>query len=173
MAEPVTTIDPRYSDPSATATDWATTERALESAELFWVSTVRADGRPHVTPVVAVWFEGAFWFSTGAGEQKFANLRANPHIVVTTGCDRWDGGLDVVVEGDAVPVTDDTVLAPVAAAFTVRWDGRWRFVARDGCFHDPDTGGDSMVFRVAPAKVFAYAKGDPFGATRHRFGASG
>jgi hypothetical protein len=29
-----------------------------------------------------------------------------------------------------------------------------------------------MVFSVASAKVFAYAKGDPFGATRHRFGVS-
>lgn len=27
-----------------------------------------------------------------------------------------------------------------------------------------------MVFSVTPVKVFAYAKGDPFGATRHRFG---
>jgi hypothetical protein len=27
-----------------------------------------------------------------------------------------------------------------------------------------------MVFSVTPAKVFAHAKGDPFGATTHRFG---
>ena len=26
-----------------------------------------------------------------------------------------------------------------------------------------------MVFSVTPAKVFAHAKGDPFGATTHRF----
>jgi hypothetical protein len=26
-----------------------------------------------------------------------------------------------------------------------------------------------MVFSVTPVKVFAYAKGDPFGATTHRF----
>jgi predicted pyridoxine 5'-phosphate oxidase superfamily flavin-nucleotide-binding protein len=64
----------------------------LETAELFWVSTVRADGRPHVTPVVAAWTEDAVWFATGPGEQKFANLAANPHVVLTTGCNRWDGG---------------------------------------------------------------------------------
>ena len=33
---------------------------------MFWLSTVRPDGRPHVTPVVAAWVEGAVWFSTGA-----------------------------------------------------------------------------------------------------------
>jgi hypothetical protein len=26
-----------------------------------------------------------------------------------------------------------------------------------------------MVFSVTPSKVFAHAKGDPFGATSHRF----
>jgi hypothetical protein len=53
MSTPVTKLDERYSDPAATAIGWEETRRALEGAELFWVSTVRADGRPHVTPVVA------------------------------------------------------------------------------------------------------------------------
>jgi predicted pyridoxine 5'-phosphate oxidase superfamily flavin-nucleotide-binding protein len=52
---PITTFDAAYSDPAATASGWEETRKVLEEAELFWVSTVRADGRPHVTPVVAVW----------------------------------------------------------------------------------------------------------------------
>jgi len=169
MPGPVTTLDQRYSDPAAAAANWEETRRVLETAELFWISTVRADGRPHVTPVVAAWWEGAVWFSTGAEEQKFANLRANPHVVLTTGCNRWDEGLDVVVEGDAVRVTDEAVLARAAGAFTSKWDGRWQFTARDGCFRGLDGGGEAMVFSVTPAKVFAHAKGDPFGATTHKF----
>lgn len=169
MLMPVTTFDQEYSDPAATATSWEDTCKALETAELFWVSTVRADGRPHVTPVVAVWWDGAVWFSTGANEQKFANLSTNPHVVMTTGCNRWDGGLDVVVEGEAVQVTNDQVLARVAEEFRSRWDGRWQFTASGGCFRGSDGTGEAMVFSVRPAKVFAHAKGDPFGATRHRF----
>jgi uncharacterized pyridoxamine 5'-phosphate oxidase family protein len=169
MPAPVTTFDQQYSDPAATAIGWEETRRVLEAAELFWLTTVRADGRPHVTPVVAAWSEEAIWFSTGAEERKFANLRANPHVVLTTGCNRWDQGLDVVVEGDAVQVTDDTVLARAAKAFTAKWDGRWQFTARGGCFRGADGSGEAMVFSVAPVKVFAHAKGDPFGATRHRF----
>jgi len=168
MATPVTALDRRYSDPRATATGWDQTRKALETAELFWVSTVRADGRPHVTPVVAVWAEGAVCFSTGAGEQKYANLRANPHVVLTTGCNRWDRGLDVVVEGEAIRVTDEDTLKRLAAAFTTKWDGRWQYEVRDGCFHHPG-GGAAMVFSVTPAKVFAHTKGDPFGATTHKF----
>lgn len=117
MLAPVTTLDQEYSDPAATATGWEETCTALETAELFWISTVRADGRPHVTPVVAAWWEGAVWFSTGADEQKFANLRGNPQVVLTTGCNRWDEGLDVVVEGAAVRVTDDGVLARAAQCY--------------------------------------------------------
>ena len=55
MQQPVTDLDTRFSDPNAIPTDWSETRRALESAELSWVTTVRADGRPHVTPLVAVW----------------------------------------------------------------------------------------------------------------------
>src|SRR6202161_4200240 len=123
MLTPVTKLDQRYSDAAATATGWEETRKVLEAAELFWISTVRADGRPHVTPVVAVWAEDAVCFSTGDGEQKFASLRASPRVVLTTGCNKWDQGLDVVVEGDAVQVTDDATLKRIAAAFTAKWDG--------------------------------------------------
>jgi nitroimidazol reductase NimA-like FMN-containing flavoprotein (pyridoxamine 5'-phosphate oxidase superfamily) len=168
MPTPLTTLDPRYSDPAAMAVSWESTLDALANAELFWVATVRADGRPHVTPVVAVWAAEAIWFCTGAEEQKFVNLSANPHVVLTTGCGSWDNGLDVVVEGEAVPVTSDAVLKRVAEAFTAKWDGRWQYEVREGSFHHPG-GGAAMVFSVAPVKVFAHAKGDPFGATTHRF----
>jgi hypothetical protein len=173
MSEPITKLDQDYSDPAAEAVGWEETRSALESAELFWLSTVRPDGRPHVTPVVAAWAEGALWFSTGAGEQKFANLRAHSHVVLTTGCNTWDQGLDVVVEGEAVQVTDDVVLTRIAGAFAPKWDGRWRYAAQHGAFRDLDGRGEAMVFSVRPVKVFAHSKGDPFGATRHTFAAPG
>jgi nitroimidazol reductase NimA-like FMN-containing flavoprotein (pyridoxamine 5'-phosphate oxidase superfamily) len=166
---PVTALDERYSDPAAVATSWEQTRGVLESAELFWLSTVRADGRPHVTPVVAVWSGGALWFTTGAEEQKFANLRANEHVVLTTGCNSWEAGLDVVVEGRASHVTDSDRLRQVATAFSAKWAGRWRYTVRDGSFRNSDSGGMSEVFEVTPLRAFAHAKGDPFGATTHRF----
>jgi general stress protein 26 len=161
-------LDPRFSQPGAVPTAWEETRRVLEQAQLFWISTVRADGRPHVTPLVAVWLDGAIHFSTGADEQKGVNLRSNPRVILTTGCNRWDGGLDVVVEGEAVRQTDHGTLERLAAAWAAKWDGQmWRFEVRDGCFHHPE-GGAALVFSVTPDKVLAFAKGT-FGATRHRF----
>lgn len=168
MTMPVTTLDQRFSDPTAVATEWDKTLRALETAELFWVTTVRADGRPHVTPLVAVWVDGALHFTTGATEQKAVNLRTNPHVVLTTGNNDWDKGLDVVVEGDAVPVTDEDTLRRLAQAWALKWDGQWQYQVRDGSFYHPDGDQAVMVFAVAPAKVLAFGKG-LFSHTRHRF----
>ena len=118
MNTPVTELDARFSDSGAVATEWADTQRALEAAELFWICTVRADGRPHVTPLVAVYHDGRLYFCTGATEQKFLNLRGNAHVILMTGANSWDSGLDVVVEGDAVQVTDENLLRQLAAAWT-------------------------------------------------------
>ncbi|WP_126557753.1 pyridoxamine 5'-phosphate oxidase family protein [Dictyobacter kobayashii] len=167
MNEPVTKIDPRFSDPDAVATPWNETRRVLETAELFWISTVRADGRPHVSPLVAVWLDGAIHFSTGASEQKAMNLRENPHVILTTGCNQWQAGLDVVVEGDAVQITDNDMLERLAEAWTTKWDGQWQFEARDGGFYHK-SGGMALVFSVAPIKILAFAKGN-FSHTRYQF----
>ena len=167
---PTTLLDARFSDPTAVAVAWDETQRILQSAQLFWIATVRADGRPHVTPLVAVWVDEAVHFHTGAREQKFVNVRANPHVVLTTGCNTWDAGVDVVVEGDAVPVTDPDLLARLAEAWADKWDGRWRLAVRDGGFGSPESSElSSVVFSVVPTTIYAHAKGDPFGQTRYRF----
>jgi nitroimidazol reductase NimA-like FMN-containing flavoprotein (pyridoxamine 5'-phosphate oxidase superfamily) len=118
MNNPATEIDNRFSDADAVATGWDQTRRVLDAAELFWISTVRADGRPHVTPLVGVWLDDAIHFCTGAAEQKAINLRGNPHVILMTGCNSWEGGVDVVVEGDAIQLTDHRVLHRLAEAWT-------------------------------------------------------
>ena len=169
MNVPVTELDRRFSDPAAVPATWDETRRVLEQAELSWIVTVRADGRPHLTPLVAVWFEGALHFCTGDAEQKAVNLRGNPHVILMTGCNGWEEGLDVVVEGNAIPVTDGAVLRSLARAWAAKWDGQWQFQVRDGSFQDQGGGdGRVLVFKVAPAKILAFAKG-AFSQTRHSF----
>ena len=73
-----------FSDPEASATSWDDVRRIIDEAELFWISTVRADGRPHVTPLPAVWRDRAVYFCTGAGEQKGVNLIGTRTARLTT-----------------------------------------------------------------------------------------
>jgi general stress protein 26 len=171
MITPATTLDPRYSHPDAVATGWNETSMALEEAQVFWISTVRSNGRPHVTPCAAVWCEGVLYFDTGATQQKAINLRSNPHVVLTTGCNHWDRGLDVVVEGEAVRVTDNALLRSLAEIWGTRWDGTFQFVARDGYFrhaHDEELA-PVLVFSVTPTQVLAFARGALGSHTTHRF----
>jgi nitroimidazol reductase NimA-like FMN-containing flavoprotein (pyridoxamine 5'-phosphate oxidase superfamily) len=168
MRQPTTDLDARFSEPNAVATDWDQTRRALEDAQLFWIATVRADGRPHVTPLVAVWFDDAIYFATGAGEQKAVNLRANQNVILMTGCNEWERGVDVVVEGEAVPVIDESVLERLAKAWETKWDGRWHYEVHEGGFRHEGSVDAVLVFSVKPTKAFAFARGT-FGQTRHRF----
>jgi general stress protein 26 len=170
MNEPITTLDTRYSEPDGVVTSWEQTRRVLETAELFWLSTVQTDGRPHVTPVVAVWHDGTIHFNSADTSQKAINLRRNPHVILTTGCNRWEEGLDVVVEGEAVRITDHDRLEQLARVWaTTRWDGGWQFLVRDGCFYLHAEHPESiLVFSVKLTKVFAFARGH-ISHTRHQF----
>ena len=79
MAEAATKLDTHFSDPGSSSTTWTATGQTLEEAELFWITTVRADGRPQVSPLVAVWLDDPLYFSTGGTEQKAINLRLSRH----------------------------------------------------------------------------------------------
>jgi hypothetical protein len=168
MMTPTTELDARFSEPGASATPWDDARQVLEDAQLFWLTTVRVDGRPQTTPLVAVWLDGALHFTTGADEQKARNLDADPHVTLLTGCNRWDDGVDIVVEGDAVRATDDALLRHLADAWRAKWDGRWRWEVRDGALVDPQDQREALVFTVAPTKVLAFGKGT-FTQTRYRF----
>lgn len=156
MDEPVTQLDERFSDPGTQPTTWAAACDVLETAQISWISTVRADGRPHVTPLVAVWLDGVLHFSTGSAEQKGVNLTANRNVVLTTGSNTWDRGLDVMVEGEARRVTDRAVLERLAAAWRAKWDGEWQFEVTDDGFHQG--GHEALVFAVEPTKVLAFGR---------------
>ena len=144
--EPVTELDPHFSSEDATATLWAEASERLEKAEVYWLSTVRPDGRPHVTPLIAVWLDGALYFCTGTSERKAKNLARNAHCVLTTGSNALAEGLDLVVEGDAVRVSDESKLQRLAEAYAAKY-GDWHFTVRDGAFHGD--GNVAMVFEVA------------------------
>lgn len=167
--DPTPELDVRFGHPDAVPTPWATTLDAIRQAELFWIATVRADNTPHVTPLPAVWHDGALHFCTGAAEQKGVNLARNPHCTLTTGTNLWKQGLDIVVEGAALRVTDDARLQVLADAWETKFDGDWHWEVVDHAFGgDGVDGSVALVFAVAPTKVLAFAKGD-FAQTRYRF----
>jgi nitroimidazol reductase NimA-like FMN-containing flavoprotein (pyridoxamine 5'-phosphate oxidase superfamily) len=102
-------FSPRYgiaeSDEGLLTWEWAL-ER-LTASRNYWISTTRADGRPHAMPVWGLWLEGAVWFSTHPESQKGRNLAGRPEVVA-----HLESGDDVaIVEGVAEPVRGGDLLA--------------------------------------------------------------
>lgn len=165
-SDPMTEIDRRFSDPEAGPTAWSDAVAVLDRAELYWLTTVRSDGRPHVTPLIGVAEDGAVHFCTGLGEQKARNLERNSQVALTTGNNSWARGLDVVVEGTAVRVTDERTLQRLADAYEAKYGSVWRFEVGDGVFRSGENA--AAVFRIEPTKVLAFAK-EPHAQTSYRF----
>ena len=167
LLEPDAELDQRFSTEGTSATAWSEALELLQKAEIFWLSTVRPDGRPHVTPLIAVWVDEALQFCTGPTEQKARNLHGNQHVVLTTGCNLIGEGLDVVVEGDAVRQRDDAKLQRIADAYVWKYGNDWLFTVRDGAFEHES--GIALVFEIAPRKAFGFRKGGEFSQTRWLF----
>lgn len=163
--EPTAQLVAEFSDPSAAAMPWAEVVGALETSEMFWLSTVRRDGRPHVAPLPAMWLDGRLHFCTGAHEQKAKNIESNANCVLTTGTNSYRSGIDVVVEGTVQRVSDNGTLARLADVWKDKID--WAFEVGDGVFLDTEAAGQpALVFAVAPSKILAFTKA-PYSQTRY------
>jgi nitroimidazol reductase NimA-like FMN-containing flavoprotein (pyridoxamine 5'-phosphate oxidase superfamily) len=167
LQAPVSELDSQFSSPGATALPWTDAEQQLKKAGVYWLSTVRPEGRPHVAPLLAVWLDGAVYFCTGEAERKAKNLAKNAQVAITTGCNTLSEELDIVVEGEAVVVSDDAKLRRVAEAYVAKYGEGWRLPGVDGV----------LVFEVTPTKAFGFGRGDAkgpppgggFSQTRWRF----
>jgi PPOX class probable F420-dependent enzyme len=134
-----------------------------------WLSTVNADGSPHVTGVGAFWDDGAFWVVTGTRTRKGRNLTREPRCAVSVATSDYD----LVVEGTASLVTDPDRVAHIAA---VAVDGGWPARVDDSGtaltapYSAPSAGPPPWsVFRIVPTSATALATSEPGGATRWTF----
>lgn len=132
-----------------------------------WVATVRPDGRPHVVPVGVLWVDGRFYFNAGATTRKARDLARNPQCVITVATNPFD----LVVEGEAVKVTEEAKLQRIAEVYASQG---WQATVRDGALYAeysaPSAGPPPWdLYEVTPATVFALGTAEPYGATRWRF----
>lgn len=159
-----------YGDPPI---PWSRALEQLEAApqtqapRTTWLSTVRPDGTPHVAGVGALWVDGQFYLTSGPGTQKSRNLAGNPSCVLSMALT----GLDLVVEGRAVKVTDQATLERLAQRYA---DQGWPARAADGAltaeYSAPSAGPPPWhLYQVKPLVAFGVATAKPYGATRWRF----
>jgi Pyridoxamine 5'-phosphate oxidase len=134
-----------------------------------WLTTLNADGSPHVTGIGAIWRDGAFWFETGTTTRKGRNLARDPRCALSVALH----DLDLVVEGSASVVTDPGTVAARAADWAAEgWpcevDGSG--TALTAPFSAPSAGRPPWhVYRIDARAMTALATVEPSGATRWTF----
>jgi hypothetical protein len=114
---------------------WSWAEERLAGSHNYWISTVRADGRPHCMGVWGVWSEDEFWFSSGVESLKTRNLLQNASCVICT----ENASQPVVLEGTARQEA-----APTASAEAL-------YKAKYEYDLDPAMG---LIFAVTPKVAF-------------------
>lgn len=138
---------------------WSWATERLTGSHDYWLATADAAGHPHVTPVWAVWRDGALWFSAGGRSRKARNLQAHPRCAATTD----DPHHPVVIEGDAIAVDDEHAVGQFCAASNAKYATDYELA-----FYQAN-----VTFRIDPVWAFALDDEDFVGSpTRWTFPAS-
>ena len=119
-------------------------------------------------PLPAVWVDGTVYFSAGAGSRKARNLARNAQCVISVG----GAALDLVVEGEAANIRDESTLHRIAEAYASAYD--WHVTVRAGALHDAEgapTAGPPPydVYEMTPTTAFGFGTDESFSPTRWRF----
>ena len=141
----------------APTTSWDLAQERLadpEPSRTCWLATTRPDGRPHLMPVIAFWFDDAMHVVVGEGTQKGRNLAADDRCVIATGSTTLPS-LDIVIEGHAKALTDDDAVRHAAEAFREKG---WALEPKGDKVDGPNapTAGPPpyTIFRIVPSRVF-------------------
>jgi len=97
---------------------WEWARKRLTNSHNYLITTVRPDGRPHVMPVWACWYDDSLWFSSSLGSRKARNLASGGWASVATG----STAEPVVIEGAVGRTTDAGEIATFAAATNVKYE---------------------------------------------------
>jgi len=138
---------------------WSWALERLERSHNYWISTTRPSGRPHLMLVWGIWWQDAFWFSTGPRTRKAKNIAANPQVVI--GTEKADEA--IILEGAAQEIKDRSVWKQFAKIYNEKYGGDVEPIL-NSC--------DGSVFRVTPQTAFGqdeHAENFAEAVTRWRF----
>jgi general stress protein 26 len=133
----------------------------------WFLSTASPGGRPHAAGVGALWVDDTLYFVSGPRTRKSRDVAKNRNVVLSVSLK----GLDLVVEGTAVRVTDNATLERLAKAYAAQgWPARVSDGAFTAEFSAPSAGRPPWyLYAVTPVTAFGVATEEPHGATRWRF----
>jgi hypothetical protein len=148
---------------------WSRALKELEGGKggTYWLATTNPDGRPHVAGTGALWVDGKVYIVTGGRTRKGRNLAAHARCVVSVSFT----GIDLVLEGAAVRVTDRPTLRRLAARYVAQgWPVSVSGTALTAAYSAPSAGPPPWnLYVFSPTTAFGVATAEPSGATRWEF----
>jgi len=128
-------------DTASSLKPWSWALERLANSHNYWIATSRPDAGPHLMLVWGIWWQDAFWFSTGPRTRKAKNLASNPRCVIST--EKADEA--VILEGTVQEVTDRAVWTQLVEVYNRKYGGDIGPLL--------ETSGGS-IYRVAPQTAF-------------------
>lgn len=120
---------------------WSWAIERLEKSHNYWIATSRPGGSPHLMLVWGIWWQDAFWFSTGRRTRKARNIAAHPRCVI--GTEKADEA--VILEGTVEEVKDRAVWKGIVEIYNCKYGGDVGPLLESS---------GSSVFRVQPRVAF-------------------
>ena len=164
----VTNLD-RYGSP---VLPWSRARAALVAGSpspsvTFFLGTVGPEGTPHAAGVGGLWQDGGLYFTSSPRMRKARDLAASPTCTMSVRL----ADIDLVLEGDAIRVTDAPTLERIAGQFREGgWPAQVEGDALTAPFSAPSAGAPPwQLYRLAPRIVTGVATVEPYGATRWTF----
>jgi len=121
---------------------WSWALERLENSHNYWIATSWPEGLPHLMLVWGIWWQDAFWFTTGPRTRKAKNIAAYPRCVI--GTEKADEA--VILEGVVEEIKDRTVWRQLVEIYNRKYGGDVGPLLES-------SGGS--VFRVQPQVAFA------------------
>ena len=138
---------------NARALEWSEVVKLLPNANgTRWLSTVSREGQVHTTPVGAFLVNETYYFTSGQGTRKRANLDQNPSCTISIHA----GDYDIIAEGTAAITRDEANIQQFAAfCQSIGWPVEARGSTLDAPYHAPTTGPAPYdVYEMTLRKVF-------------------
>lgn len=123
---------------------WSAARARWEQAKVYWICSMRPDGRPHVSPVWGVWVDDTLYFDGSPETRRMRNIAANPHIAVHLDSDSA-GNEAFMIEGvaRAVQKPERALAERIAAAYRAKY-------AADGYAPEPTQWDEGGLYVMQP-----------------------
>ena len=142
---------------------WRWAEERIEKAHTYYLATSDAEGKPHIMPIWAVWFNNALFFSTGSKSRKARNLALNHQCSIALEIPikkrkpkKNDVNDSIIIQGVAERTDDRRTRKKFCALYQDKYD--WDMTD----FLEP-------IYRVQPQVIFGFTSEFTQTATRWIF----